>query len=61
MSAVSPPSLGVAWVTATTPGSLAMALPRSVTVPFGSVLVITSAVTESGALYPSLNAAVILS
>ncbi len=50
MRAVSPPSLGVAWVIATTPGILPMALPRLLTVPFGSVLVITSAVTESGAL-----------
>ena len=46
----SPVGLGVCFVIATTPGNVAMSSARSLTVPLGSVLVITSAVTSSGAL-----------
>ena len=42
--------LGVCLVMATTPGILAMSSARSETVPLGSVLVMMSAVTSSGAL-----------
>ena len=48
--AVSAPASGVDCGTATTPGTALIALARSLTVPFGSELVMMSAVTARGAL-----------
>ena len=50
ISAVSAPELGVAWVTATTSGTPLTASESLLTVPFGSVLAMTSAAMERGAL-----------
>ena len=48
--AVSAAWLGVAWVTATTPGTFSMAFARSCTVSFGLELLMTLAVTARGEL-----------